>query len=232
MRYEEAKPRCRLEWFFLQTIVYIDGFNLYYGACRHPGRRWLDLSALSARLLPQDEVLEIAYCTANVKRDPKDPQKQERQRIYHSALRTIPNLNIHLGRFIPKEVKGHLVQPQPPEPQTAVVETYEEKGTDVNIASLLLKDGYEGRFESAALISNDGDLKMPVHIVRTHLGLPVTVINPILSPHKKRSAALSPDPLPANASFIQLRAIDIESSQFPTEMTSRKGGRLVKPEGW
>jgi hypothetical protein len=216
----------------LQTIVYIDGFNLYYGACRRPGRRWLDLAALCARLLPNDEILEIAYCTANVKRDPEDPQKQDRQRIYHSALRTIPNLKIHLGRFISKEVKGDLVQPQPPEPQKAVVATYEEKGTDVNIASLLLKDAYEGRFESAALISNDGDLKMPVEIVRTDLGLPVTVINPILDPHKRRSAALSPDPLPPNASFLQLKAIDVESSQFPAEMASRKGGKLVKPADW
>jgi hypothetical protein len=28
-----------------------------------------------------------------------------------------------------------------------VVETFEEKGTDVNIASLLLKDGYENRYD-------------------------------------------------------------------------------------
>lgn len=207
----------------MQTIVYIDGFNLYYGACRHPGRRWLDPSALCGRLLPNDEVQEIAFCTANVKKDPADPGKQDRQRIYHRALRTIPNLEVHLGRFVPKRVRGRLIDHAKGEPQERVVETYEEKGTDVNIASLLLKDAFEKRFESAVVISNDGDLKMPIQIVRSDLGLPVTVVNPILDPAKRRSAALSPDPLPTNASFIQLRAIDVEESQFPETVPSPKG---------
>jgi hypothetical protein len=175
----------------MQTVVYIDGFNLYYGACRHPGRRWLNLAALCERLLPNDEVQEIAFCTANVKKDPADPGKQDRQRIYHRALRTIPNLEIHLGRFVPKRVKGRLVDRAEGESLERVVETFEEKGTDVNIASLLLKDAFEKRFESAVVISNDGDLKMPVQIARSDLGLPITVVNPILDAAKRRSAALS-----------------------------------------
>lgn len=35
------------------------------------------------------------------------------------------------------------------------------------------------RFESAAIISNDGDLKMPIQIVREELDLPVTVGAPL-----------------------------------------------------
>jgi hypothetical protein len=216
----------------VRTIVYIDGFNLYYGACRQPGRKWLDLSALCARLLPNDEVVEIAYCTANVKKDPLDLDKQNRQRIYHRALRTIPHLEIHLGRFLPKEVHGFLIDPAPGERLKRTVKTYEEKGTDVNIAALLLKDGFEGRFESAVVISNDGDLKMPIEIVRADLGLPVTVVNPVLKRHKKRSAALSPNPLPSNASFIQLRASDVMQCQFPSEILSPKGAPLIKPTSW
>lgn len=78
---------------------------------------------------------------------------------------------------------------------------------------------------------------MPVQIVRADLNLPVTVINPILAAAKRRSAALSPNPLPANASFIQLRAIDVEESQFPETVISPKGGAvettadLVAPRG-
>ena len=186
----------------LRTIVYVDGFNLYYGACRKPGRRWLDLSALAVRLLPNDEIFEIAYCTANIKKDPTDPDKQDRQRIYHRALATIPNLEIYLGRFLPKEVRGELVDQPPGEHLIRTVKTFEEKGTDVNIAAHLLKDGYDGRYKSAAVITNDGDLKMPIEIVRKRLNLPVTVINPVLRRHRRRSTALSPDPLPNNASFI------------------------------
>jgi hypothetical protein len=214
------------------TRVYIDGFNLYYGACRWADCKWLDLEALCARLLPNDEIAEIAYCTAVIKRDPADPDKQERQRLYLAALRTLPLVTIHLGRFLVKRVSGTLVDPQPATPTKAVVETYEEKGTDVNIASLLLKDGFAGRYDSAVVISNDGDLKMPIQIVRADLDKPVTVVNPILNPAKGRSTALSPNPLPANARFIQMRSSDLQASELPTALRSRKGGALVKPSAW
>jgi len=103
----------------------------------------------------------------------------------------------------------------------------------VNIASLLLTDGYDRRYESAVVISNDGDLKMPIEIVRTRLDLPVTVINPVLKRRgKRRSAALSPDPLPPNAAFIQLRAHHVEECQFPDELVSPKGAPIVKPAAW
>ncbi|HET7485869.1 MAG TPA: NYN domain-containing protein [Solirubrobacterales bacterium] len=214
----------------MQTNVYIDAFNLYYGACRASGRRWLNVSALAARLLPDDEILAIGYFTANIKRDDSDPGAQDRQRLYHRALKTIQNLEIFLGRYIPKEVRGELVDPAPGESRRRVVKTFEEKGTDVNLATRLLVDGFNGRYESAVVISNDGDLKMPIQIVRKELGLPVTVVNPVLRRH--RSAALSPDPLPSNARFIRLSARDVEECQFPRQMTSPKGAKLVKPPGW
>jgi hypothetical protein len=217
----------------VQTIVYIDSFNLYYGACRARGRKWLDLAALCERLLPNDEITEIAYCTANIRKDHSDPEKQDRQRLYHQALATIPHLKFHRGRYLPKEVRGPLVDPVPGERLRRTVKTFEEKGTDVNIASLLLVDGYEQRFESAAVISNDGDLKMPIEIVRSRLDRPVTVINPVLKRRgKRRSAALSPDPLPANAAFIQLRAKHVIESQFSDELVSLSGASLVKPSVW
>ena len=72
----------------MRTIVYIDGFNLYYGACRAPGRRWLNTLALAERLLPNDEIAEVAYFTANIKRDSEGPGAQDRQRLYHRALLT------------------------------------------------------------------------------------------------------------------------------------------------
>lgn len=53
--------------------VYVDGFNLYYGARKHcgrgtPGWRWLDLRALVAPLIGWRgaEITRIVYCTARV----------------------------------------------------------------------------------------------------------------------------------------------------------------------
>jgi uncharacterized LabA/DUF88 family protein len=187
--------------------------------------------ALAQRLLPNDEVVEVAYFTANIKRDPDDPGAQDRQRLYHRALRTIPNLEIFLGRYISKQVRGELVDAAPGELPRRTVLTYEEKGTDVNLATRLLLDGFNGRYESAAVISNDGDLKMPIQVVREELDLHVTVVNPVLH-SKHRSAALSPDPLPTNASFIRLSARDVTECQLPEQVVSPKGARLIKPDTW
>lgn len=217
----------------MRTIVYVDGFNLYYGACRALGRKWLDLGALCERLLPNDEILEIAYCTADLRKVPNDPEAQIRQRVYHRALRTTPHLRIYRGRFLEKEVAGSLVDPAPGERTRRIVRTFEEKGTDVNIAALMLTDGYEGRYEQAALISNDGDLKMPVEIIRNRLDLPVVVINPVLKRRgKRRNRILSPDPLPPNASFVQLKAKHVEESQFPPQVWEEPGSILAKPSSW
>ena len=80
--------------------VYIDGFNLYYGCLKGTPYKWLDLDALCRRLLPKHEIQRIRYFTALVSARPGDPQQPIRQEIYLRALRTIPHLSIHLGRFL------------------------------------------------------------------------------------------------------------------------------------
>jgi hypothetical protein len=42
-----------------------------------------------------------------------------------------------------------------------MVHDTEEKGTDVNLATYLLVDGYEGDYEQALVMSNDADLALP-----------------------------------------------------------------------
>ena len=57
------------------TIVYIDGFNFYYGAVKGTPYKWLDLEALCRRLLPKDQIVKIRYFTARVASRPEDPQQ-------------------------------------------------------------------------------------------------------------------------------------------------------------
>ena len=84
----------------MQTNVYIDGFNLYYGALRdNPPLKWLDVSAMCRRLLPNDQMNRIRYFTARVGALPHDQQAPARQDVYLRALTTIPNLTIHYGWF-------------------------------------------------------------------------------------------------------------------------------------
>ena len=55
-----------------ETIVYIDGFNLYYRCLRGTRYKWLDLARLCQILLPSDHIRAIKYFTAAVKSRPHD----------------------------------------------------------------------------------------------------------------------------------------------------------------
>jgi hypothetical protein len=41
-----------------RTIVYIDGFNLYYRALRGTSHKWLDIAAMSRAALPSSCPIE------------------------------------------------------------------------------------------------------------------------------------------------------------------------------
>ena len=88
----------------MKTYLYVDGFNLYYGAVKDTPHKWLDIARLSQALLPKNQILKIKYFTALVSARPDDPGKPTRQQIYLRALRTIPNLEIIYGHFMEHEV--------------------------------------------------------------------------------------------------------------------------------
>ena len=219
----------------MRTLVYVDGFNLYYGAlCPTPqrptGYRWLDLGALCARLLPNDQVVGIKYFTALVTSAPwksGQPRQSVSQRTYLRALKTVPDLTIHYGHFLSHPVKRRLVKPPRRGSPFCEVWHTEEKGSDVNLASHLLIDGFRARYDLAVVISNDGDLKEPVHFVRHDLNVPVGVLNP----HSNRSWALSPQNLPPRSFYKPIRQGAVRSSQFPNTLTDLSGS-FNKPPGW
>lgn len=59
-----------------RTAVYVDGFNLFYGALKGTPYKWLDLAALCGMLLPADHVVAIHYYTARVSARPGNPMRQ------------------------------------------------------------------------------------------------------------------------------------------------------------
>jgi hypothetical protein len=144
----------------LRTIVYVDGFNLYYGCLKDSPFRWLDLHALCGHMLREDaDIVAIKYFTARLKPRPGNPYQAQRQQVYLRALGTVPNLTVHFGHFITRTATRRLVATKKGKPAFAEVWTTEEKGSDVNLASHLLIDGFRARYDLAVVISNDGDLK-------------------------------------------------------------------------
>jgi hypothetical protein len=207
----------------MKANVYIDGFNLYYGALKdRPNCKWLDLDALCRRLLPQDQINRIRYFTALVGAR-HDPQTPVRQQAYFRALGTIPCLSMHYGRYVTRPTRMRLANPPQFGAKTAEVLKTEEKGSDVNLASFLLLDAAQKDCEVAVVISNDADLKAPIEIAQNDFGVTVGVINP--HPPHKRSRDLRP------TFFKQLRENALHQSQFPTTLQDAQGA-ITKPATW
>jgi len=213
--------------------VYIDGFNLYY-AIKRSSYKWLDLSSLCSKLLPSSSIQRIYYFTAIVKALPHDPDAPVRQATYFRALRTLTNLEIRdeghfvqWGKWFPKyPLYYDPSKPAGSPPESVKVLKTEEKGSDVNLASFLLKDCYNNNFDEAIIISNDSDLVTPIDIVINECGKRVMVINP------HREKYLSRDLL--NVSTRCYREINFSAyrdSQFPPVM-SDSIGTFTKPAVW
>jgi hypothetical protein len=239
----------------MRTIVYIDALNLYYRALRDTPYRWVDPVALSDALLPQDDVIEVKYFTARIKALPHDPGAPTRQQAYLRALETLHRLQVEQGFFNRRKSflamaigtigeplswrekltaqlvrlaftgSGLLVMKGDPIPRLRIWKT-EEKGSDVNLGSHLLVDGFNGCYEQAAVVSNDSDLGWPIAYVRNTLGLPVVVLNP--SMHRNRH--LAPDGIPGRE-YRRIREPDLAASQLPTELSDVKG-TIRRPAGW
>ena len=82
----------------------MDGFNLYYGALRGTPFKWLNPVRLTGLLLPRDwELDRLRYFTARVS-GKLDPRAPARQHVYLKALATLPEVEVHYGRFLAKTV--------------------------------------------------------------------------------------------------------------------------------
>ena len=207
----------------MKTNVYVDGFNLYYGCVKSTPYKWLDLSALCRILLPKHQIHRIRYFTSRVWATADDPQMPQRQDIFLRALKTIPNLSIHYGHFLSHHTRMPLAHPSPNRPKTVEVIKTEEKGSDVNLATFLLVDGFQSDYEQAVVISNDSDLLKPISLVREKLGFPIGVFNP----HKETSWALRN----AATFYRRIRLSALQASQFPHTLKDAQG-IFAKPARW
>ncbi|HMM41495.1 MAG TPA: NYN domain-containing protein [Thermomicrobiales bacterium] len=207
-----------------QTTLYVDGFNLYYRLVRRTPYKWLNVKRLAELIVKDADVQAIHYFTARATARPSDPYVPARQEVYFRALRTLPNLTIHEGKFTTHPTFMPLAHPGPGDPDTVEVLRTEEKGSDVNLATRLLIDAFEKRFEQAVVLSNDSDLASPIQYVVSTLNLPVIVLAPEKQPSKelRRVATLQ----------MPVRKGPLRASQFPRQLTASNGRLITKPHRW
>ena len=216
----------------MKVSVYIDGFNLYYRirnrrAADGSTLKWLDLGALCRTLLGKHDVTQIRYFTAHVRGRP-NPDSPIKQQAYLRALGTVPGLTCHFGQFLYKPKSAKLITPLADGTEFVMVHKTEEKGSDVNLASHLLLDGFRGSYEMAAVITNDSDLVEPIRIVRDELKLHVMVLDPKgIEPDFRPSRSLSG----AATSYRSIRESAVAAAQFP-ETVQTAHGLVSRPAVW
>ena len=100
--------------------------------------------------------------------------------------------------------------------------SFEEKGSDVNLAVNLINDGWKGEFDAMAVVSNDTDLVPAIDVVVSELDIPVFVV----CPQKRR---VSPE-LEKAATYVRhINRSALARSQFPETLP---GTAIQRPASW
>lgn len=213
--------------------VYVDAFNVYYGALKNrgPGFKWLDIAALVHRKVPGHQLDLIVYCTARV----SDPEPGSRQDRYIAALLARGGVEEVRGIYKRREKKGLLIKPAPPPHGIVTIKTREEKGSDVNLASRLLIDGFMQRYEEAIVMSHDTDLVAPIHHVNHELKKPVTMLfnrERIDSDGKREHSYFAKELQRASTRAIPYFDDDVQACQLPDPVLTSRDARIAKPKDW
>lgn len=204
------------------SIIYVDGFNLYYGAKRGTPHKWLDLETFFERLRQDDHIQTIKYFTAEV-----DGTRRTNQQIYLAALTTCPKVQIILGRYKYKQVKCGVRQCNFNGGRFFRVP--EEKRTDVSIAIHMLDDAHQQKADRLIIISGDSDLVPSVAMIK-HRYPDIETIVYVPARDKTRGAATE---LRSVADKSRTLPQDlIARSQFPGKLPDGQGGWITKPAGW
>lgn len=218
----------------MRTIVYVDGYNLYYGLLRQSNFKWLDLYTLFKNYIlePEAILIEVRYYTAPVLgRMSDNPLSTQRQRTYLQALRkTHPDrVFIIEGKIIMKMPFLRLKEPIPEAPSISHLQVihFSEKKTDVNIAADMINDAWMGRYDQAVLCSNDSDLEAALLSIKTHhpslrLGLAAPI-------EKLKHRYISKDLTKHTDWSTAIGTRYLKASQLPEKIPYT---RIQKPSGW
>lgn len=201
-----------------RVTMYVDGFNLYHGLVERQatkGYRWLNLWRLGEHLLLQQHRLERVVFFTSV--PPWDPGKAQRHRTYIAALKSA-GVEVVEGRFQvdEKRCRARCREAFP---------YHVEKLTDVNIASTMLADAVEGRFDWAYLLTGDADQSPAVRALRRVA--PKAKVH-VIFPPRRHSAELQKL---ADRYYGEIGWAKLRDSQFPDQITTP--GRIIqKPKTW
>lgn len=202
-----------------KVIVYIDGFNFYFGLKSKKWKRyyWLDLVKFCSQFLkPHQELVEVNYFSAV---SSNNRAKQDRQDLFFTANKQNPKFYLHLGKYLKKSRVCNNCK--------VSSDTFEEKETDVRIATTIIRDVVLNKCNLSILITADSDLIPPIDCIKE------------IAPLHKIIVYFPPDRFSYDlknkaSNFLKLEAHKdkFENSMLPENITLANGYSFSRPAKW
>jgi len=235
---------------FKKTIIYIDGYNLYYGRLKSENNsfnfKWLDVFKLFQNILkaqdPNSEIIKVKYFTAPAlgKFATHGHKSTEAQQTYHRALKELyPDLiEIIMGGHTSAPKSLPTFNPDSPKSfdktQRSPVWVLEEKKTDVQIALEMYHDAIKDKCSQVILCSNDSDIEPALKKIREEKpDFKIGVVAPISPPQKGKKSGRASASLLNKATWARhyIRDDELQKALLNEKILTRKKP-ILKPEHW
>ena len=204
-----------------KVIVYVDGYNFYYGL-KNGGQSWrlvywLDVVSFFERMmLSNQELVKVNYFSA---RPVDDPQAYNNQNDFFEANGKNPRFKLHLGRYKKSKLKC----------QNCGFKNkmYEEKETDVRVATSMLSDVFTNRCDVTVVVSADSDMIPSVEIIKRVA--PNHRVLAFVPPNQRSYALINKCD---GAVWLEHYKARFIQCMLPDEVMLENGHILHRPDNW
>ena len=221
----------------MRTIIYVDGYNLYYSMLTKTKHKWIDIHKLFTHCIvktiePKSDVICLKYFTSPIKANYcSDPEAPNRQRKYHNALEAVygDKIKIIYGNHQEKETKFIISHG---EMKGSVIrgKTLEEKKTDVNLSIQMYRDVCSNKVDQIVLVSNDSDFAPAISAIREDFcEMKIGVVLPGYPNSVRKSKELT-NVADWHREYIRLE--ELIAAQMPPSVQNRKNKTIRKPDVW
>lgn len=139
-----------------RVYIFIDGSNLYHGIKNYVGEGIavpIDIRKLAEMLTGGDRrLVKILFYTVPISQQ-DDKEAYKKQQKFLTVLKQTTFLELRLGRLVKRERDFECQHCH----KSNRIFYRNEKGVDVNVASDLLVHAFDDQYDTAILISEDGD---------------------------------------------------------------------------
>ena len=140
-----------------RVAVFIDGNNFYFGLRKLYGKekslKNFNFLKFADFLAKENKVVDIFYYNAQLDRE-QNPKKYESQKQFFEKLRKIPNFHLILCKLLKRNITG------------TDKFYYIIKEDDIHMAVDMVENAGENKFDTAIIVSGDGDFVHAVEAVK------------------------------------------------------------------